>query len=133
MALRHTDPAGRRVSSRLAVALTLCPIDLALTADGRRKRVLHLKPLIGAAREIGGAELLAYNALTAKRASVLVDARTVAVVSRIEHYAVVRCPQCPSEMLLAFLDWLPPQIGSVDLEHIEGAQSRGTIMTAVTE
>ena len=84
--------AGRGVSSRLVGALTLCPIDLAFTADGGRNRVLHLEPLIGAAREIGRAELLANHALTAERASVLVDDRTVAVVSRIERDAVVRCP-----------------------------------------
>src|SRR6185295_5259864 len=117
----------------MVAPLTLRPIDFALAADGRSERVLHLEPLIGAAREIGRAKPLAHNALTAERASMLVDDRAVAVVTRIERHAVVRRSQYPGEKPLALLDWLPPQVSAVYLQHIEDAQGRRMVVPAVTE
>ena len=37
---------------------TFCPVDLTLTADRRRKRVLHLEPLIDSAGKVGRAASL---------------------------------------------------------------------------
>ena len=108
MANGNLASGQRRTISRAAIAKTnlssLRPIDLTLAADGWCVRVFHLEPLVRAASAVQRAKPLADDALTAERASMLVDQRAVAVIGRVERDPVVPFAQCPSKMLLAFLD-----------------------------
>ena len=108
MANGNLASGQRRTISRAAIAKTnlssLRPIDLTLAADGWCVRVFHLEPLVRAASAVRRAKPLADDALTAERASMLVDQRAVAVIGRVERDPVVPFAQCPSKMLLAFLD-----------------------------
>jgi hypothetical protein len=73
---------GACAGHMFAMSCSILPLPLA--RDRRRSRILDLQPAVGARGPVRRSQLLRYDALTAKRAGVLVDDRAVAGVVRIE-------------------------------------------------
>ena len=72
------------ISPSLPATAPAGPVLLGLAPDRRRRLDLHLHPAVGAARAVGGAEPLRYDAFAAEGASVAVDNRTVDLEVLIE-------------------------------------------------
>jgi hypothetical protein len=116
----------------LPPAFSLCaPILLGLALHGRRRRVLHLQPVIDPTSAIRRSEPFRNDAFATERASLLEDDLAVTREMLVEGYAIAGVMEKISERAFALLEWLLAKIKAIELDQVEGAQHGGMVMTPI--
>jgi hypothetical protein len=110
------------------------PVLLRLTTDGRCCWVLELQPIRRAARPVVRAQPLGDNPLASQGASVSKHGRpTVVLQMFVQSQARSALAQDARQRRLADLDWLPPQIGAVEFQKIEGVEEGAHFIATAAE